>query len=513
MNLADLTRYWGKTRPDQQAIVFGDHAETWAELDAVTDALARGLVARGVGKGDRVAVMMLNRPELAHVILATLKIGAISVPLNFRLTARELAPMVVDSGPRVVVIEDEFAPLLAVAAEQIPLDIFAIGGSAHRRYDTLSDPGVAPRVDIAGDDAAFICYTSGTTGVQKGAVVTHRNAMAPGIAQTVSHGFSARDRVLCAAPLVYTGSVLSIFMQLVVVPGATMVLLREYDPQIALDTLEREQITATTVVPVIWERMTTLPDFGARKLAKFTFAGTGGAPVGADLVDFYCARSIPLTQVYGLTEASGMVSTLNYADAAARPGYAGLALVGTQITIGDPNVDTPPGEVGEILVRGEHVMREYWHKPEATAATLVDGWLRTGDLGLQDEAGFLKIVDRSKDMLISGGLNVYPAEIERVLHVIDGVADLAVIGVKDDRWGEVPMVVFHSDRPAADVVAEIEVLAAANLAKFKRPKHAVALGEPLPRTFSGKMAKPLLRQRFPEVPTDAIAVRGTAATA
>lgn len=208
-----------------------------------------------------------------------------------------------------------------------------------------------------------------------------------------------------------------------------------------------------------------------------------------------------------------MVSTLNHHDAASRPGYAGLALVGTQITIGDPAVDTPPGEVGEILVRGEHVMREYWHKPEATAATLVDGWLRTGDLGLQDEGGFLEIVDRSKDMLISGGLNVYPAEIERVLHRIEGVEDLAVIGVPDPRWGEVPMVVFHSRRPAAEVVAEIEALAGANLAKFKRPKHAVALGEPLPRTFSGKMAKPVLRKRFPQAPSDALTVRGTAVTA
>lgn len=513
MNLADLVRYWGKTRPAQQAIVFGDTSQTWAEVDAVTDALARGLAARGVRKGDRVGVMMLNRPELAHVILATLKLGAISVPLNFRLIGKELAPMLVDSAPRVVVVENELAPLLEVGATRTEFEIFAIGGTDHRGYDTLLDPGEPPAVDIDPSAPAFICYTSGTTGVQKGALITHRNALAPGVAQVLGHGISGRDRVMCSAPLVYTGSVLSIFMQLVVLPGSTMVLLREFDPEIALDTFEREQITATTTVPVIWERMTQLPDFGRRKLAEFTFAGAGGAPISLDLLDFYRSRGVPMTQAYGLTEASGMASTLEYEDARTRPGFAGLALAGTHLRIGAVDGGfAAPNEVGEILVRGEHVMREYWNKPKETAETLVDGWLRTGDLGLQDEGGFLKVVDRRKDMLISGGLNVYPAEIEKALHGIDGLVDLAVIGVKDDRWGEVPMVVFHSGRPAEEIVGDITSVANDNLARFKRPVHAVALDEPLPRTFSGKLAKAILRERFRVVPADAIPVPRDTAT-
>ncbi|WP_420750305.1 class I adenylate-forming enzyme family protein [Rhodococcus sp. O3] len=514
MNLADLVRYWGKTRPTQQAIVFGDTSQTWAEVDAVTDSLARGLAARGVRKGDRVAVMMLNRPELAHIVLATLKLGAISVPLNFRLVGKELAPMITDSAPRVVIVENELAPLLEVAASETDFEIFAIGGTDHRPYSELLEPGEAPAVEIHPSDPAFICYTSGTTGVQKGALITHRNALAPGIAQVLSHGISGRDRVMCSAPLVYTGSVLSIFAQLVVLPGSTMVLLREFDPAIALDTFEREQITATTTVPVIWERMTQLPDFGKRKLAKFTFAGAGGAPISLDLLDFYQSRGVPMTQAYGLTEASGMASTLNYEDARTRPGFAGLALAGTQLRIAGENGGfAEPHQVGEILVRGEHVMQEYWNKPEATAATLVDGWLHTGDLGLQDEGGFLKVVDRSKDMLISGGLNVYPAEIEKVLHGIEGLVDLAVIGVKDDRWGEVPMVVFHSERPAEEIVRDITSVSSGNLAKFKRPVHAVALDEPLPRTFSGKLAKAVLRERFQTPPVDAIPVPKDVSTA
>ena len=509
MNLADLTRYWGKTRPQQQAIVFGDTSQTWAQVDAITDALARGLAARGVGKGDRVGVMMLNRPELAHVILATLKLGAISVPLNFRLIGKELAPMLVDSAPRVVIVEDELASLLEEGSAAVDFEIFAVGGSAHRRYESLLDVGTAPVVDISADDPAFICYTSGTTGVQKGATLTHRNALSSGLSLVIGAGLSARDRVMCSAPLVYTGSVISIFVQMVLVPGSTMVLLREFDPEIALDTFAREQVTAAQTVPVIWERMTALPDFGVRKLAKFTFATAGGAPVSLDLLDFYNDRGVPLTQAYGLTEASGLVSTLEYEDARTRPGFAGLALVGTEIRIGAADGGfAAPNEIGEILVRGEHVMAGYWNKPDATAGALVGGWLRTGDLGLQDELGFLKVVDRSKDMVISGGLNVYPAEIEKALHVIDGLVDLAVIGVADDRWGEVPMVVFHSDRAAADVVADISVVAGASLASFKRPRHAVALDEPLPRTFSGKLAKAVLRTKFPQAPESALAVGG-----
>lgn len=506
MNIAELVRFWGKTRSSHQAIVFGDRVETWAELDAASDAVARGLAARGVGRGDRVSVMMLNRPELAHVILATVKLGAISVPLNFRLTSSELAPMVVDSSPKIVVVEEQFAPLLEHASQKAEFESYAIGGSDLQPYGRLVDPGKAPVVEISPDDPGFICYTSGTTGVQKGALITHRAALRPGISQSLTFGFTSRDRVLCSAPLVYTGSLLSVFIQLAVLNGATMVLLREFDPEIALETFEREQVTATTTVPVIWERIMALPGFGKSKLAEFTFAGTGGAPVGLGMLEAYRSHGIPLVQCYGLTEASGMASTLETVDAVSRPGFAGLPLVGTEIRIGDPEEQVPAGEVGEILVRGEHTMREYWNKPEITRETFVDGWLRTGDLGLQDEEGFLKVVDRSKDLLISGGLNVYPAEIERALGGIDGMSDLAVIGVKDEKWGEVPMVIYHGDRPADQVVADIVSVAGDNLARFKHPRHVVAYGEPLPRTFSGKLSKPVLRQRFPQVPDDAVAV-------
>lgn len=508
MNINDLVRYWGKNRPAHAAIIFGDDVQSWAELDAVSDALARGLAARGVRKGDRVGVLMRNRPELAHVILATLKLGAISVPLNFRLLASELAPLLQDADPRVVVTEGELAHLLEPGHKALGFEIFATDSSDLPGYNLLmAESGTAPITEVDEDDGAFICYTSGTTGVQKGALLTHRSVLAPGQAQMITHGISWRDRVLLAAPLVYTGSVISVFMQLVVYPGATMVLPGDFDAERCLDALERHQVTATTTVPVVWERMAALPGFGRRRLADFKFAGAGGAPVNPDLLKAYQARGIPVTQVYGLTEASGLVSTMRYEDALTRPGFAGLPLVGTAIRIADSEGKTvPAGEVGEILVRGSHTMHGYWNRPQETAETLVDGWLRTGDLGLQDDGGFLKVVDRRKDMVISGGLNIYPAEIEKVLSSVEGVVDLAVIGVADDRWGEVPMIVFHTDQDPSVVASRLASTAQASLARYKQPKHAVALAQPLPRTFSGKLAKPALREQFTHTPSDAIAL-------
>jgi acyl-CoA synthetase (AMP-forming)/AMP-acid ligase II len=249
--------------------------------------------------------------------------------------------------------------------------------------------------------------------------------------------------------------------------------------------------------------MARLPAFTGQHLTRFTMAAAGGAPVRPELLELFHAQGIPLTQVYGLTEASGLAATMRYEDALSRPGFAGLPLVGTRIRIAGPDGGTlPPDEVGEIMVAGPHVMHSYWNRPQDTAAVIEDGWLHTGDLGLQDDDGFLKLVDRRKDLLISGGLNVYPAEIEQALAATAGVLELAVIGVPDETWGEVPMVIFRTEDDVPAVRRRLAEVAAAGLARFKQPKYAVSSAEPLPRTFSGKLAKPVLRERFPVPPAD-----------
>jgi fatty-acyl-CoA synthase len=505
VNLAELVRFWGHWRPEHEALVCGDLTQTWAELDAVSDAVAAGLAARGVRPGDRVGALLGNRPELVHTILATLKLGAVSVPLNVRLTAGELAPLVQDADCRVVVTEEA----LSAALELVPdLDVVCVGGTDLPRYATLLEAGPRPpAVEIADDDPAFLCYTSGTTGVQKGAVLTHRSVLAPAEAKVVSEGLSWRDRILVAVPLVYTGAVISCFMQFSVYAGGTMVLERDFDPDRYLSMIEKYRISALTTVPVLWERMAASSDFGSRDLSSLVSAAVGGAPVRLDLLEAYRERGVSLVQVYGMTEASGLVSALRAEDAATYPGFAGKAIMGTTVRIGgaDPLDTAAAGEVGEILVRGAHVMREYWRNPEATAATMLPGgWLRSGDLGSMDDRGYLKVVDRTKDMLISGGINVYPAEIERALAGVDGVTELAVIGVPDTQWGEVPMVLVTCTGDPAPVLDGITERARRDLAGFKRPRFAVVRTEPLPRTFSAKIAKPELRKAYPTVPADAV---------
>lgn len=507
MNLAELVRFWGHWRPEHTALVSADREYGWAELDATSDAVAAGMAARGVRQGDRVGALLGNRAELVHTILATLKLGAVSVPLNVRLTAGELAPLVRDADCRLVVTEESLAPALELVDGP---DVVCVGGTDLPPWSALLEAGpTPPPVEISDADPAFLCYTSGTTGLQKGAVLTHRSVIAPGEAKVVAEGLTWRDRMLVAVPLVYTGAVISCFMQFTVYAGGTMVLERDFDPDRYLDMIERHRISALTTVPVLYERMATLPDFGSRDLSSLVSAAVGGAPVRLDLLETYRARGVSLIQVYGMTEASGLVSALRTEDASAYPGYAGKALRGTTIRIGgaDPQDTAAAGEVGEILVRGPHVMREYWRKPDATAATMLPGgWLRSGDLGSMDDRGYLKVVDRTKDMLISGGINVYPAEIERALAGVEGVGELAVIGVPDERWGEVPMVLVSCAGDPAPVLDRLADTAQRDLAGFKRPRYAVVRTEPLPRTFSAKVAKPELRKAYPTVPADAVAL-------
>lgn len=499
MNIAELIRYWARWRPDHPAVIHNDREMSWAEYDARSDALARGLRAAGVMQGDRVGLLMTNRVEAPLLVAACLKLGAIFVPLNFRLTAAELLPLLEDAECRLVVSEAHLLPQLELAADQLGFAVYATDSSDVRAFGQLElDEAGVPTAAVGLSDPAFICYTSGTTGRQKGALLTHGSAMYPGMAKNLAEGLTWRDRVLVAVPFVFTGAVISCFIQIAVNAGATMVLESDFDVDRYLDVIQRHRVTAMTTVPVIWQRLLRSDHFAAADLRHVISAAAGGAPVTVDLIEAYRAKGLALIQSYGLTEASGLVATMHSDDAMQHIGWAGRAIMGTEVRIGDAQGNTLPlGETGEIMVKGPHVMREYWRKPDITAETIVDGWLRTGDVGLMNEAGFLKLVDRSKDMLISGGINVYPAEIEQALAGVAGITELAVIGVPDAEWGEVPMVVAHAHGDPEAVMRGLEAAGADTLARFKRPRHMMFIDTLLPRTLSGKVSKPTLRTQFP----------------
>lgn len=508
-NVAELGRRWARIRGDRSAVKSQGVDHTWTDFERSSDLYARRLAALGVAEGDRVGVLLHNCVELPEIVIATLKLGAISVPLNVALPAAELAPIVADAGCKVVVAEDALVANLSRARQEMPkLAVYTLDSAeGEDRFDSVDvDEGVPVEiVDLADDAPAFICYTSGTTGIQKGAVLTHGNLRPGAISKILAEGLTYEERMLVPVALVYTGAIISCFMQITYYLGASLVLERDAHPDHLLEVIERERITVMTGVPVVYERMVASPDWPTRDISSLRSVTAGGAPVSLDLLAAFHSKGIPILQSYGMTECSGLGCVLDPPDSIEHVGFAGLPILGTKVAIMDPEGGiVEPGVVGEVCIKGPHVMAGYWNKPELTAETIIDGWLHSGDLGLQDEEGFLKIVDRKKDMVISGGHNVYPAEIERALGALTTVEELTVIGVPDEKWGEVPMLVYSSDEDPARVAEEVRSTCTEALAKYKWPRYLLPLSEPLPRTFSGKVSKPELRRRFPTPPAEAI---------
>ena len=493
MHLADIGRYWAANRPHDIGLRFEGRSFDWLEIDRRTDELAAGLAQLGVERGDRVGLLMGNRPEWCEVAMATLKLDAVIVPMNVRFTAPEVAFVAEDADCRIVVSEDVFAEVLSelgdrrvVLADE--LDGHRVGGGS-----------IAPIAGGGGESAAFICYTSGTTGDPKGAVLTHRswNAGSQGWAQAMALG--PTDRVLLPFPLAFTGG-LAVWL-FTYWAGGCVVLEQTFEPGRSLELIEHERITGLFAVPTIYQSMVEHPRWSTADLSSWRVASSGGAAVPESLIRAVQDRGVPMAQGYSLTEASAAGTVLAPHDALRKLGSAGLAVMHGEIMIGDED-DRPAaaGEIGEILVGGPQIMSGYWNRPDESAAALRNGWLHTGDLGRLDDEGYLYVVDRAKDMLISGGLNVYPAEIERLLAALPGLAEVAVIGVEDERWGETPAIIAVGD---SELVSAEAVLAACTdrLADYKQPRYLVVRDEPLPRNMSGKILKRKLQEEYGDVGT------------
>ncbi|WP_422014263.1 acyl-CoA synthetase [Reyranella sp.] len=469
---------------------------SYADLDTRIARLTAALAARGIAKGDRIALLAPNCAEYFELQFACGRLGAIMLPLNWRLTVSELAYILGDSNPKLLIHDKGFAE----AAAALSNDLLEID---HERPDSayervLAEAGPAPAsAALTHDDIGMIMYTSGTTGHPKGAIITHGMVFWNCVNLGIPALITPETVQLVVLPLFHTGG-LNCYANPVLHAGGTIVVMRAFDPGQALDCLSDPSlgITHFFAVPAPYQFMMQHPKFATADLSRLQIAGVGGAPCALAILETWTARGVPLVQGWGMTETSPAGTMLDAADAIRKLGSAGKAMMHTAIrVVDDQGDDVPAGGIGELLIKGPNITPGYWNNPQATERSFSDGWLHTGDAARLDEEGFVYIVDRWKDMYISGGENVYPAEVENVLFQLPAVADAAIIGVPNERWGEVGMAIIVR-KPEQDL-AEGDVIqhCLARLAKFKVPQ-SVTFVDALPRNATGKVLKRELRVQF-----------------
>ena len=510
MIAGDLLGERARLTPDKLALVTvpptpGAERLTYAALDRRANLVARAFRERfGLAKGDRVGLLSGNRVEFLDVFFACAKAGTVLVPIGTRLTAVEIAHVVKDSGLDVLLYDGDHAEHVRELASHVSLR-----AAVALDPESKADPGdgdlpgeigallEAPplRERMAPEDLWAILYTSGTTGKPKGVMIPHRQVLWNGYNTAVSWQLREDDVTPIFLPLYHAGGLFAFLVPIVTI-GGTVVLHSGFDAAEIWTTIERERATVVLGVPTIWERLSEHPGFAAADLSSVRWLVSGGAPLPRFLIDRYQARGIVFKQGYGLTEVGVNCFSMTKEESVEKAGSIGKPLLFAEARLlGADGAPVAEGEVGELCLRGPHVSRGYWGRPEATAEALdADGWWHTGDLARCDADGFYTIAGRAKDLLIRGGVNVYPAEIEGELLLHPDVRDAAVIGVPDEKWGEagVAFLVAGERRPTADELLEF---LGTRLARYKHPS-AFVFVESLPRTAYGKVVKGELRERY-----------------
>jgi O-succinylbenzoic acid--CoA ligase len=471
--------------PDQLALLAPGARWTFAELDRQASALARALLARGAAPGDRVALLLRNSPEFAALAHAAPRAGVVLVPLNTRLSASELAWQLADSGARLLVYDSSTAALAETVLDQIG-DRGSIAAS--HVADLHAAPGqqeaLHGAIDLA--ETFTIIYTSGTTGRPKGAQLIYGNYWWSAVGSALNLGNHAGDRWLAVLPLFHVGG-LSILVRAVIY-GIAAVVHSSFDPAAANRAIDEHGVTIVSVVSTMLQRM--LDERGDRPYpATLRCVLLGGGPAPRPLLEACAARGVPVVQTYGLTETASQVATLAPTDALRKLGSAGQPLLPTELQIARPD----DAGVGEILVRGPTVMGGYINRPEETDLALRDGWLHTGDLGYLDGEGYLYVVSRRHDLIISGGENIYPAEVEAVLLAHPAVEETAVVGLPDARWGQAAAAAVKLREGMHASAAELIEFCRERLAGYKVPK-LVRFVAALPRNATGKLLRDQLKQ-------------------
>jgi len=500
-NMGQLLTRRAYRDPDLQATYEPavDRRLTFAELNGRSNQVANALRGLGVEHGDRVGLLLMNGAEFVETFFACGKIGAVNVPLNWRLVADELEFIIGDAGCAALVFSGEFAEVAAELRRRgttsVEHWIQLGGGDDVIDYDQWRSAASAdePEASGSGDDLLFIMYTSGTTGMPKGVMHSHDTVLWAVLTIAATSDFHLGDRFLNSLPMFHVGALAPVIS--CIYTGVTLVIMKAFDPAESWRLIREEKVTNSLMVPAMLQFMLATYDPDETDLSNLRWVMSGAAPVPVNLINQYTDMGIEIHQVYGLTESCGPACLIGSADATSRAGSTGKAFFFTRVRVIDADGnDCPPGQPGEVLVAGPHIMLGYWKREEATAETIVDGWLHTGDVATMDEDGFVTIVDRVKDMLISGGENVYPAEIENVLLGHEKITDAGVIGIPSEKWGESPMaIVVRSDESlTADDVIQFTH---GKLAPFKTVK-AVEFVDEIPRNPSGKILKKDLRQQY-----------------
>ena len=499
--LADVIRNGRRRWPDRRAIVSDERTVTYSDLDVRSNRVAAMLAGRGISHGDRVGFLSMNRIEYFETMLGAAKLGAVTVPVNWRLAPGEVGAVLADADPSVLVVEEALLPLVADAPTHLTERILVIGDTHdHASFTDLVDaaPAVDPDVEVAETDVMWQLYTSGTTGRPKGVMLMHRNLLKTADGLTDAWHFDPGCVVYVPYPSFH--AVGTAWPILTMLRGGTVLLRRAFDPADFLRHVEAERVTLTMMVPAVLNMVLDEAANSDVDLSSLRDIVYGAAPISQSVL----SRAIELMpgcefhHAYGLTESTGTVTTMQWHEhrvGEERMKSCGRALPWVEMKLVDPNDGREVGvrEVGEVWMRGSTVMKGYHGKPDETAQTITDGWLHTGDAGYLDEDGYLYLTDRVKDMIISGGENIYPAEVENVLYEHPALREAAVVGVPDERWGETVLAVVVP-RPGEQVdPAEVIAFCRERLAHYKCPTRVEVRKEPLPLNPTGKVLRRELR--------------------
>ena len=497
--LGEILARWARKTPEREALVFKDSRYTYKQLNERVNRLANSLGDLGVKKGDKVSVLFMNCIECVECYYALAKIGAVTVPQNFRFTGREFQYQIDQSDSIALIFSDMFKDIVQSIYSELPkvkhyICVSGNGVDGTIDYEGLIEKGSPeePQVLVEDNEPSFIMYTSGTTGRPKGAVLTHKNQIMYAINSIIGHG--SFDSQLLVFPLFHVAAtnltVMGSFL------GATTVILDDPTPGNIMTAIQDEKVYYVGLVPALWNRVVNHPNFKDYDLSSWRLGTTGAAPMPMEIKNKIgeLLPNMNLVETFGMTETCSTAVLATHEDMFKNPGTVGKPGITVEVRVVDDNSnDVYAGEVGEIIYRGPTIMKEYYKNQEATAEAFGGGWFHGGDLVRQDEGGYIHIVDRKKDMIISGGENIYPIEIENVLFMHPKIMEAAVIGVPDAEWGENVKAVIVLKQGETLTAEEIVEHCKHHLASYKKPK-IVEFMDVLPRNPSGKVLKTILRQ-------------------